>query len=264
MSAQTTSQTKLQTRMQGAAGATRWGDVVILVVVMAALWQLATLGLGASVLPGPLTTVQQVWVELSDPDFGANLAETAKAFFTALCISLIGGTIIGVVLGARRLAGDVFEPLLIALYSIPKIALYPIVLLMFGLGISAKIAFGAIHGIIPMVIFTMTAVRNIRPVYMRSIRTHRLSSWQGAVHVLIPAAVPEIVAGLRIGFSLTLLGTLLGEMFASQKGIGHLLIVAIDRNDSPTIMALALMLFLFATTVSLGLLQWDRRLRRAA
>lgn len=264
MSANTTSQTKLQSKMQSAAGATRWGDVVLLIVIMAALWQLASLGLGAAVLPGPATTVQQVWVEMSDADFGANLMETSKAFFTALCISLIGGTVIGVLLGAQRLAGDVFEPLLIALYSIPKIALYPIVLLMFGLGISAKIAFGAIHGIIPMVIFTMTAVRNIRPVYMRSIRTHRLSPWQGAVHVLIPAAVPEIVAGLRIGFSLTLLGTLLGEMFASQKGIGHLLMLAIDRNDTPTIMALALMLFLFATTVSLGLLQWDRRLRCTA
>src|SRR3546814_13931164 len=75
---------------------------------------------------------------------------------------------------------------------------------MCGLGLSAKIAFGVIHGIIPIVIFTMTAVRNIRPVYLRSIRTHRLTPWQGAVHVLIPATVPELVAGLRIGFSLTL------------------------------------------------------------
>lgn len=259
-----TSQTRLQSKMQTAANAPRWADGLLLVAVIALLWQLASWSLGASVLPNPLRTLQQVWVETSDAEFGAHLAETAKAFSTALCISLIGGTIIGVLLGSRRLAGDVFEPLLIALYSIPKISLYPIVLLMFGLGISAKIAFGALHGIIPMVIFTMTAVRNIRPVYMRSIRTHRLSAWQGALHVLIPAAVPEIVAGLRIGFSLTLLGTLLGEMFASQRGIGHLLMRAIDRNDAPTIMALALMLFLFATAVSLGLLQWDRRLRHTA
>lgn len=259
-----TSQTRLQTKMQAAANAPRWGDGLLLVAVIAGLWQLASWLIGAAVLPGPLRTIQEVWVEITDADFAGHLAETGKAFLTALCISLVGGTITGIVLGARRLAGDVFEPLLIALYSIPKIALYPIVLLMFGLGISAKIAFGAIHGIIPMIIFTMTAVRNIRPVYMRSIRTHRMTSWQGAVHVLIPAAVPEIVAGLRIGFALTLLGTLLGEMFASQKGIGHLLMLAIDRNDSPTIMALALMLFLFATVVSLGLLQWDRRLRHGA
>lgn len=245
-------------------GAPRWMDGLLLAGAILVLWQIASWAFGASVLPDPLRTLQQIATETSDEEFASHLAETGKAFAAALCISLVGGTILGLLIGSRRLAGDVFEPLLIALYSIPKIALYPIVLLMFGLGISAKIAFGALHGIIPMVIFTMTAVRNIRPVYMRSIRTHRLSAWQGAVHVLIPAAVPEIVAGLRIGFSLTLLGTLLGEMFASQRGIGHLLMRAIDRNDAPTIMALAVMLFLFATAVSLGLLQWDRHLRRGA
>jgi NitT/TauT family transport system permease protein len=259
-----TSQTRLQSTTQATASAPRWGDGMLLATVILACWQLASWSFGAAVLPGPLRTFQQIWIEISDVEFGSHLAETGTAFISALSISLIGGTIIGVLLGSRRLAGDIFEPLLIALYSIPKIALYPIVLLIFGLGISAKIAFGAIHGIIPMAIFTMTAVRNIRPVYMRSIRVHRLTAWQGAAHVLIPAAIPEIVAGLRISFSLTLLGTLLGEMFASQRGIGHLLMLAIDRNDSPTIMALAVMLFLFATTVSLGLLQWDRCLRRSA
>jgi NitT/TauT family transport system permease protein len=259
-----TSQTRLQTKMNMAAGAPRWSDSLLLVAVILACWQAGSWAFGAAVLADPLRTLQQIVAQASDPEFGGHLLETAKAFGVALCISLVGGAVLGVLLGARRLAGDVFEPLLIALYSIPKIALYPIVLLVFGLGISAKIAFGALHGIIPMTIFTMTAVRNIRPVYMRSIRTHRLSAVQGAVHVLIPAAVPEIVAGLRIGFSLTLLGTLLGEMFASQRGIGHLLMRAIERNDAPTIMALAVMLFLFATSVSLCLLQWDRHLRRGA
>ena len=65
-------------------------------------------------------------------------------------------------LGAHRLSGEVTEPILTALYSIPKITLYPVILLLFGLGISAKIAFGVIHGIIPVILFTMNAVRNIR------------------------------------------------------------------------------------------------------
>ena len=73
---------------------------------------------------------------------------------------------IGLALGAHRLAGEVTEPILAALYSIPKITLYPVILLLFGLGISAKIAFGVIHGIIPVILFTMNAVRNIRAVYL--------------------------------------------------------------------------------------------------
>ncbi len=236
-------------------------DVLILVVGLLVMWKLASLLLGPDALPGPWSTLVQLKREITAPDFAAHLAETGKAFFVALVLAVLGGVAIGLLLGARRLAGDVMEPLLIALYSIPKISLYPIVLLVFGLGISAKIAFGVIHGIIPIIIFTMTAVRNIKPVLLRSARAHRLTPWQTAMHILIPATVPEIVAGLRIGFSLTLLGTLLGEMFASQRGIGHLLMLAIDRHNPPTIMALALLLFVFATVVSIGLLRWDRRLR---
>jgi NitT/TauT family transport system permease protein len=244
--------------------ASRRSDSLLLILGILVVWQLATWFLGPLVLPSPVRTLHQLWVEVSAPDFGENLAETSLAFFWALLIAVVAGTVLGLVLGARRLAGDVTEPILIALYSIPKISLYPVILLMFGLGISAKIAFGVIHGIIPIIIFTMTAVRNIPPVYLKSVRSHRLTPWQGAVHVLIPAAIPEIVAGLRIGFSLTLLGTLLGEMFASQRGIGHLLMLAIEHNRAPTIVALALMLFVFASLVSLGLLQWDKRLRRGA
>lgn len=249
--------------MKKRAGPTRHGgDALLLIVVMALLWQMGSWLLGADALPGPWRTLVQVQREVSDPDFGANLAETAKAFLFALVLAIVGGVLAGLYLGVRRLAGDVMEPVLIALYSIPKISLYPVILLMFGLGISAKVAFGVIHGIIPVVIFTMTAVRNMRPVLLRSARSYRLTPWQTAVHVLVPATVPEIVAGIRIGFALTLLGTLLGEMFASQRGIGHLLMLAIDRHNPPTIMALALMLFVFATVISIGLLQWDRHLRR--
>jgi NitT/TauT family transport system permease protein len=114
------------------------------------------------------------------------------------------------------------------------------------------------------VIFSMNAVRNIKPVYLRTAAASRLSPLQSARFVLMPACVPEIVAGLRIGFSLTLLGTLVGEMFASQEGIGHRLIVAMNRNEATVIMAMALLLFAFATLVSLLLLQWENRLRRGS
>jgi NitT/TauT family transport system permease protein len=135
-------------------------------------------------------------------------------------------------------------------------------LLMFGLGLAAKVTFGVIHGIIPITVFTMGAVRNMPIVYARTALAYRLTPLDFARHVMLPAAIPEVVAGLRIGFSLTLLGTLIGEMFASQSGIGHMLMIAMARDDTETIMALALMLFLFATGVNLLLLRWHHRLAK--
>jgi len=153
---------------------------------------------------------------------------------------------------------------LVALYSIPKITLYPVILLLFGLGISAKIAFGVIHGIIPVILFTMNAVRNMRPVYLRAARAMRLSAVQTAATIIVPAALPEIVSGFRIGFALTLLGTLIGEMFASQRGIGYMLVKAMETGDTGTVMSLALLLVVLATAASAALLALDRRLRRHA
>ena len=80
--------------------------------------------------------------------------------------------------------------------------------------------------------------------------------------MLLPAAIPEIFTGIRIGFSLTLIGTLLGEMFASQRGLGHLLMQAIGLHNIRMIMAVTLLLVVIAVTVSALLLAVDRRLRR--
>src|SRR5215213_3817744 len=161
--------------------------------------------LGREALPSPVATVGKLTAIMSDEDFPRHAWETARAFLTALLISLIAGLVIGLALGAHRLSGEVTEPILAALYSIPKITLYPVILLLFGLGISAKIAFGVIHGIIPVILFTMNAVRTIRVVYFRAAKAMRLSPLQVAAAIVIPATIPEIVSGFRLGFALTLL-----------------------------------------------------------
>jgi NitT/TauT family transport system permease protein len=107
-------------------------------------------------------------------------------------------------------------------------------------------------------------VRNLNPVFLKAARVMRLTPWGIAARVLLPGAIPEIFTGIRIGFSLTLIGTLLGEMFASQRGIGHLLIQAIGLHNIKMIMALTLLLVVIAVAGSALLLAVDRRLRRYA
>jgi NitT/TauT family transport system permease protein len=243
---------------------TRALDKVLLLVGLVVLWQVGSLVLGRDALPSPAATLGKLFAIMSDSDFPRHAWETARALFTALAIALVAGLVIGLALGAHKLAGEVTEPILTALYSIPKITLYPVILLLFGLGISAKIAFGVIHGIIPVILFTMNAVRNIRGVYLRAARAMRLTGLQTASTIILPAALPEIVSGFRLGFALTLLGTLIGEMFASQRGIGYMLVKAMETGDTATVMSLALLLVVLATAASAALLALDRRLRRHA
>ena len=140
----------------------------------------------------------------------------------------------------------------------------PRVLLLFGLGMPAKVAFGALHGIIPVVLFTMNAVRNVNRTYLRAGRAMRLTPAQTGWYVLVPATLPEIFSGLRIGFSLTLLGTMLGELFASQRGLGFLLMTAIDLHDVKTILSIAVLISVFAIASNAALLAIDKHLHRGA
>lgn len=197
-------------------------------------------------------------------DFWSNVSATGMAFLIALVISLVCGLLIGLVLGMHSFSAEVVEPVLVSFYSVPKITLYPIVLLAFGIGMPAKIAFGVIHGIVPMAIFTMTAVRTVKPVLLKTARVMRLRQREVVRTIIIPSALPEIVTGIRVSFSLTLIGTLLGEMFGSQRGLGFLLMTAIGLQNVRMIMAVTLLLVLFAATVSVALLAIDRRLHRDA
>jgi NitT/TauT family transport system permease protein len=233
---------------------------VLLLIALILLWQLTHLAVGAGALTSPWVTLTKLAGMLASGELNPHIAETATALVYALVLALVGGIALGVLLGVHRLSGNVAEPILLNLYSIPKVTLYPLVLLIFGLGLSAKVAFGVMHGLIPILVFTMNAIRQMRPVYLRASKTMHVPLHQTVLHVLLPAILPEVIAGLRLGFSLTLLGVLIGEMFASQRGLGYVITNAMGLGDIATIMAVALLLTVFAVTCNALFMLFDRRL----
>ncbi|MBN9468677.1 MAG: ABC transporter permease subunit [Bosea sp.] len=238
----------------------RLAGTLIVLLTFILLWQGFHLLVGSSAIASPLQTVVKLGSLLGTGEFWLNISETMRAFVAAFLLSLLGGISLGIVLGVRKLAGNVAEPILTTLYSIPKVVLYPLVLLCFGLGISAKIAFGVMHGLIPITLFSMNAIRQMKPVYRRTSQVMRLSPSQSAFTVILPAILPEIISGVRLGFSLTLLGVLIGEMFASQRGLGFLLTSAINLGQIDTIMAIALLLTVFAVSCNSLMMLFNRQL----
>jgi NitT/TauT family transport system permease protein len=238
----------------------RWLDYGLLIAGVWLVWVLLFEWAGPEALSPPGATVRRAGEYLTSASFWGHTAATGIAFACACVVALVGGLALGFTLGGNRLARDVGEPMLSSLYSIPKITLYPVILLVFGLGISAKVAFGALHGIFPVALFTIGALKNTSPVLIKTARVLRLSPIEAARSVLLPAALPEIVTGLRIGFSATLLGTLIGELFASDQGLGFILIRAMEAHKVIDIMALTLLLFAFAALANTLLLVVERRM----
>jgi len=237
-------------------------DTGVILIVMLLAWQALHQVVGATALPGPVPTLSYLGRFVPTARFAENAWATLTCFFYALMLSYAIGLAVGIWMGMHRLAGAVGEPILISLYTLPKLTLYPVVLLMFGLSLGGRVTFGAMHGVLPVALLTMNAIRNIPPVYLKSARTLHLSPWQTIATVLIPAALPEVMAGLRIGFSLTLLGVLLAEMFAAKHGMGFLIINAMQLVQTEELLTVAVVLFAFAALANALLLAIEHRLHR--
>ncbi len=219
----------------------RFDPALVLIFVLIA-WQAGHLAAGDVALASPAAALTRLGTLLARPGFQADALDTAQAFLLSAIISVVGGAGIGCLLGLSRLAGRVMEPVLASLYALPKVTLYPVVLLLFGLGGPAKVAFGVMHGLIPIGLITMNAVLQVRPVHLRAARAMRLTTAQTLWSVVLPSILPDILGGVRIGVPLALLGVLIGEMFASRRGLGSVAMRAMEVNDGPTLLAVAVLL----------------------
>jgi NitT/TauT family transport system permease protein len=244
----------------GRAG--RLADSALLLGAAIVAWQVLFEYVGDVALTPPWRTLENAAQLMATSRFWEHAGATLSAFAYALALSAAIGIAGGLALGFHRFSGEVAEPILAALYTIPKVTLYPLMLLVFGLGQPAKVAFGVIHGVIPIILFTMAAVKTMNPVYAKMARILRLSPWQTATTVLMPAVAPEIFTGLRVGFSLTLLGVLIGEMFASQRGLGFLIINGINSHNVRVTTAVILIVIIVALLANTALLALDRRVHR--
>ena len=239
-------------------------DMLVLLAGLLLLWQAVGSWTEGMAITGPLTTFAYAGRLVLTAGFWGQVWATLSAFLLAFVLSAVCGLLLGLVLGLGRFAGDVMEPVLAGFYTIPKVTLYPVVLLLFGLGMSAKVAFGVMHGLVPVTLFTIAAIRTLPPTLPRTARALRLSPAQTMRWVLLPACLPQIVAGLRLGFSLTLLGVLIGEMFSSQRGLGFLLVSGMAQHNVALSTAVVLVMVVFAVAANTAMLRLSRRAARSA
>lgn len=214
------------------------------------LWYFLSLSYGTDAVAAPLATWQRLAMLISTGFISPHLNFTLSSWIVSVLLAGVVGLSLGLLLGLHRASGLVFEPLIIAISSLPKVTLYPIVLLICGLGQSSKIAFGFIHGVLPIMLFTLGAAREIPLHYVKTARTLGLNRVATLRRVMLPAMASGIVSGMRLGASLALLGVIIGEMFGAQQGLGFILMNAIDINDTAQMAAVALILIFLALALN--------------
>ncbi len=237
-------------------------DKLAVLVLILLAWQCLYFVVGDIALSSPWNTLARIYTMVIDPGFWSNVWASFRPFGLALLLQTIAGILVGALLGTNRLLGEVFEPVLASLYALPKVLFYPLIILSAGLGIASEVIFAFIHGFFPIALFTIGAIKTLKPIYMKTAHSLRLSLWQRLSMVAVPAVVPEIFTGIRVGYGTTLLGVLLFEMFGSKNGLGNLLMNAIASNRVTDTLALATMIAIFAWFTNQILILIDRRLHK--
>jgi len=225
-------------------------------------WQIMAAALGEFFVASPLAALRALIEGIVAGWFGANARVTLAALAYAYLLAVAIGVIIGFLLGLSRFAYAVFEPIVISLYALPKVALYPLFLFAFGLTVSAQAWFAMFFGVFPIIVFTMNGTRNVSRVFLKVGRSLRLSRTQLFRKIVFPAILPSMVAGLRLGFGVTFLGVILSQMFAAKSGLGFVLVQSVELHDMPRMYGLIALLTLFAFSVNGLFLLWERHLTR--
>ena len=224
------------------------------VVALLVLWYLATelWGVSALLLPKPGAVLRELVDVLRTGEFVADLRITLGELAAAFALAATGGTVLGYSIGRSPYWTRVVEPLVSAIYAIPIILFLPLYVLFFGLGPASKIALGATIGFFPVALSTVAGFAGVERAYVVAARAMGCSDYQLFRWVLLPAALPVILGGLRMGFTVALLSILGAETLSSVSGLGHRIVSLGENMDMARMFAyivfvVAIAVFLNAT-----------------
>jgi NitT/TauT family transport system permease protein len=185
----------------------------------------------------PATIGARIGELVAEGEIFTHLAVTLTEAGTGFVIGAAAGLVSAFALAQSRRGYEVFEPFLVAFYSIPKIALAPLFILWFGLGYTPKIIMAALLVYFIVFVNTATGIREVAPGMLRVCRVMGADRRELLVKVTLPAAAPAIVASVRITFTRAIEGAVLSEFVASTQGLGYLVARASRAFDIATVFA---------------------------
>ncbi len=166
-----------------------------------------------------------------------NVLVTLGEVAAALAIACGGGIALGALIGSVPSVRRTLTPLISSMYAIPLVVLYPLMAAWFGIGSESKIAFASIYGLIPAVLASAAGIQAIDPQLSVTARSMGASLGQRIAYVIIPAAIPSILSGIRIGGSLAIVGVVVAQMLVSTAGLGFVITNYRTLLDAPHVFA---------------------------
>ena len=190
------------------------------------------------------------------------LGDTLLKTVIGYALAVVLGVGAGLLLGSVRLLRQVAMPYVVALYGIPKVLILPWIALIFGIGLTTAVLNATLFSVFPIAIMVVGGVRDVDPTLITVAHAMGATRWQLYRKVILPAILPSVMAGMRIGIVFAMLGTLLAEMFAGIRGMGFLMQRLANAFKAPEVFAATILVSALSIGVVLSLEHLNRRLGR--
>jgi NitT/TauT family transport system permease protein len=216
-------------------------------------------------LPSPGRVYAKLASVVSDGLLWWHTRITLAEIFGGLALGLTTATVLGYLLGKSRTLERIVSPYIVASQSVPIVALAPLLVIWFGAGQSSKALVCALTIFFPMLVNTMVGIRAVEPDLLDLMRSLRATRWQIFTLLEVPSALPVLLGGLKVGVTLSVIGAVVGEFVAADRGLGFLINVARGNFDTPlmfvalfTLVNIALTLYLLVVLAESLFLRWRR------
>src|SRR6201996_6939529 len=193
--------------------------------LLLALWEIAgRLGwLDQRVSPPPWSTAVDLTSLLGSGELLGHLGWTVERVAIGFCLGAIPAVLLGLAMGLSPALMAIFRPIVAAIYPIPKIALFPLIMLMFGLGETSKWVIVAIGVFFQVFFAALAGVANIDRIYLDVARNFGATRWQAYRLIAMPAALPFIFTGCPLGGGMALIAAVVAEQYGTKVGLGYMI-----------------------------------------
>jgi ABC-type nitrate/sulfonate/bicarbonate transport system permease component len=173
-------------------------------------------------MSGPSAIASRFYTDLMHGALLSDLAYSGRNFAVGFALAVASGVVLGVIVGWYRRVEMLTGPFLNALYATPRVAMVPLIIIWFGIGMWSKVFIVFITAFFPVLVNTIGGMRAIDRDLLRAARAYCATDWQIFTTLAIPGAVPFILTGVRQGVALGLIGVVVGEMFGGSQGVGFM------------------------------------------
>jgi NitT/TauT family transport system permease protein len=192
--------------------------------------------------PSPGAVVRTLWAGLLDGSFLIGIAVSMKRILIGYSLSVIAGTALGILIGSVKLLEETLGSLIQGLQALPSICWLPLAVVWFGLNEGAILFVVIMGAILAVAIATDAGIKSVSPLYIRAARNMGVRGVALYWRVILPAAFPSIVTGMKLGWSFAWRALMAGELLFVGLGLGHLLVVGRDLNDMSQVVAVMLII----------------------